>query len=237
MKDVVNCWNLGKPSGREDERYSRPRAIVIGWCVRRIYIDPNAYWLHQTRATGCRSFVFPFYWVYSIAKCHRDDEVMWRCISMTRTAFTGHLSIRSQEEEKNTLANHCSCHHVPSHSFLQAGRHFISWLYSLWVGSSPHSSVIAMLKMAHPSHWGLARAINRRAPQRGNCLWAGTAQNRLFADVAFYALPSHWKVSTRKLQILFWCCKRVVQHAWEKKMGIIIFCFMNPRNNLNNSLN
>lgn len=163
----------------------------------------------------------------SDVKVHQyDSHCLYR-------AFTHQISRR----RKKNLANHRSCHHVPSHSFLQAGRHFISWLYSFWLGSSPHSSVIAMLKMAHPSRWGLARAINRRAPQRRICLWAGTAQNRLFANVVFSASPSHSKVRTGKLQIFFWCRKRVVQHASEKKARIIIFCFMNPRNNLNIYLN
>lgn len=51
------------------------------------------------------------------------------------------------------LASHFPCHYVPSHhsSRLKAGRHFISWL-PFWFGSSPRSSVIAMLKMAYPSH-------------------------------------------------------------------------------------
>lgn len=212
--------------------YLWPWAIVKGWCVRQIYLDPNAYWLHQTRATGCRSIVSPIDWVYPVMKCHIDDKVMYRFISMTPSAITFTHQIPKKKEKKKN----CFRHHVSSYFFLQAGRHFISWLYSFWVGSSPHLSVIAMLKMAHPSRWGLACAINRRAPQRRICLWVGSAQNRLFADVVSSALPSHSEVSTEELQILFWGFKRVVQHALEKKR-ISMFCFMNLRNNLSIYLN
>lgn len=157
--------------------------------MRQICIDPDAYWLHQTRNQGQKR-CFPIVWSvfyfkmaqkgWSGVKVHQYDS--------HRHYRAFYLPARSREEEKK-LASHRSCHHVPSHSFLQAGRHFISWLYSFWFGSSPHSSVITVLKMAHPSRWGLSRAINRRAPQRRICLWAGTELNRFAAVSPSSFLP------------------------------------------------
>lgn len=172
-------------------------------------------------------FFLPFYWVYCTTKWHKKDEALWRCISMTHTAFTEHFIYPPDlGNKRRKLASHRSCHHVPSHSFLQAGRHFISWLYSFWLGSSPRSSVITVLKMAHPSRWGLSRAINRRAPQRRICLWAGTALNcfAVASPSSFLPCLVVRKVGAGKLQISLRCCKRVVRHEVEQIPWVVLFC-------------
>lgn len=78
-----------------------------------------------------------------------------------------------------TLASHFPCHHVPSQcsSRLKAGRHFIPWL-PLGFGSSP--SVIAMLKMAYPSHSGLSYAINKQAHKGSICFMRTWCLNESF---------------------------------------------------------
>lgn len=180
-------------------------------CIRHVQVGADALFSHFIECILSQNATEMMKWC--------EGALVWLALPF-QSIYPSDLKKKKQKK----LADHRSCHHVPSHFFLQAGRHFISWLYSFWLGSSPHSSVIAMLKMAHPSRWGLTRAISRRAPQSRICLWAGTAQNRLFADVVFSA--ESFKSQNGKITTFLLMLQKSSAACMRNKNGdhYILFC-------------
>lgn len=167
------------------------------------FIDPIAYWLHQICTAYSVDIVFLLLDLNDrkidskLFQKNKDSEMytlIWTITSHSvyrawLVCFMLFIYLIFMPDLKK-LASHFPCHYVPSHHpfRLKAGRHFISWL-PFWFGSSPRSSVIAMLKMAYPSHSGLSYAINKQPTKEAFC-WRGPgAEQSHFASVILFLLP------------------------------------------------